>query len=274
VKEGAVVIVAGEPRADGVWTVESVAPTGTASQTLVLKDSAPIPATPPTVPGAIAILPPEVGDAPSPQGPTLLANVLPGASPATSDKPPQVNFTRTFTVETLYRGAFRLGVGGSFSPWAQDLVVATNAAGLKYAQLGPRDGAPGLEVLAGYSVFLCVQHQECWGRGGGGEMSDMHPSWGLAANASLGTFKYAAAGLAGLSSLRAGLELAYGLDFSVSALAGINRHDAPAAGFQAGALLPGGAATINTRFAVTPGFGVVINLPSSMLTFLNIKGGG
>jgi hypothetical protein len=106
-------------------------------------------------------------------------------------------------------------------------------------------------------------------------MPENEPHVRFALNLGLGVLKAGSSGLSALSSLRGGLELAYGLDFSLVVAAGINQHNFPKDGYQPGSALPPSVSTdVPTRFGVTPGFGVVLNMTPSLLKTAGILAGG
>lgn len=168
-----------------------------------------------------------------------------------------LSFRHAYEVETLYCGALRLGVGLAWSPLAREIGVRTSTSGVKYATTTDGDGdIPGLvgaELVFGYSLFLT------------GRMSDLRPTTQLGLSFSLGVLKQGAKGLDGLSSLRVGLEIARGLDFSLALQFGAHRHDTPAEGYRPGQPLPVGTEKIESKFDITPGFGLVLNLTPSFL---------
>lgn len=176
-----------------------------------------------------------------------------------------VSLERTYEVETFYRGVIRFGIGVAWSPWAREIGVRTSTSGVKYAETTAGEGSiPGLfgaEFVAGYSFFLS------------GRMSNLVPKPAFGLSVGLGLLKQSNT-LDGITSLRGGFEIAYGLDFSLALMAGFHRHDVPKETSRPGSPLPADPARIETTFGVTPGFGLILNLTPAFLKDLGLSSGG
>jgi hypothetical protein len=178
-----------------------------------------------------------------------------------------VTVSRTYVIQNQYWTALRVGLGLSWSPWAREVGVRSTSSGAKYTAItdgdGPVAGLFAPELVVSYSYFL------------GQPMPDDDPHVRVALNLGVGALRAGSSGVSALSSVRGGLELAYGLDFSLVVAAGINQHNFPKDGYQPGNALPNSADTNGpTRYGVTPGFGVVLNLTPTFLKTAGILAGG
>lgn len=175
--------------------------------------------------------------------------------------------THGYSMESLYRTAFRVGIGAAWSPWARDVAIRTAADGRRYSAISGGDGAfPGLvnmELIIGYSIFARP-------------IREFHADDTVGFNFGLGVLR-AGANVDALSSLRFGVEWAHGLDFSLMLSAGLNRHDQPTEAYKPGLAIPasaGTSGTIEKSFGVTPGFGLVMNLSPAFFKVAGIPVGG
>jgi hypothetical protein len=164
----------------------------------------------------------------------------------------------TYTIEAVYKGALRLGIGVSWAPWARVVGVQTTPGGQRYSDIvSGQGGVVGTGLAAGYTLFFCDVRESSL---------DVCPAIG----ARLGLVGVSTNDVKVFDSLMLGIELIAGPDISLGLFGGIMRHDTPIAGQEPGKALMVSATSIQTSFNLTPAFAVVVNFTPAFMKMVGL----
>lgn len=193
----------------------------------------------------------------APRGGEYLELSVTGKQKPAPDKPLETVFELEHTrrLESLYRGAIRVGLALSWSPWDRTYEARTGSGGVRYIAVGSgadRVGsgrAVGLldaELVFGYSVFTRL-------------VPSLHRGAVFAWYFGAGLVKAGATGVSVLNSVHTGPEIAIGRNVGIAFTASLRRTRWLENDYRVGQVLRPDE-DVPTRFGVTPVFSILVSL--------------